>query len=221
MASSNRPGVVTALGVLNIVFGVLWLLLFICAGAGFAFFSAMMNQAAKQGQPAPNILRMYELINQEVPSYYTVVAISSVTNIVLTFVLLISGVGLLRMRPWARQACIIYAVVNILAMLGYTAYSVATVEGQQRGTMKWQEELRQQLAAQQRPGAPPVPPPTQPNTAVTIATSLIGLLFLVVYSVILLSFMLSSKVKAALSDRRADDELIDRRDDPDDRGDYR
>src|SRR5215475_5921906 len=114
MASRERPGVVTALGILNTVFGVIWLILFICSGAGFAFFAAVMDQAAKQGQPAPNFMRMFELINQEVPGYYAVVAISLVTNIVLTVVLLISGVGLLRMRPWARPACIIYALVNIV-----------------------------------------------------------------------------------------------------------
>src|SRR5262245_9351099 len=190
MASRERPGVVMALGILNTVFGVLWLLLFICSGAGFAFLAAVMDQAAKQGQPAPNFLRMFELIQQEVPSYYAVVAISLLTNIVLIFVLLISGIGLLRMRPWARRACIIYAVVNIVSMLGYTAYSVATVEGQQRGIMKWQEELQKQMEAKRPPGAPAMPPPEQPGAGVSIATSVIYFLLFTAYSFVLLLFMM-------------------------------
>ena len=89
----QAPTSVTVFGILNIVFGLLGL--FGTAFSAVALFAAGGNNPFLVNQP---------------PLVMTWMQFSIVLGGVASVVLLISGVGLLRLRPWGRTMAIGYAV---------------------------------------------------------------------------------------------------------------
>src|SRR5262245_45794346 len=106
-----RPTSVTVMAILNIIFGSLFTLMCMCEGASLVMNAAGMNPG--QGGNDPNV-RMMEQLMSELPGYMVVRVATFLLNFSLSVLLLVSGIGLLNMKSWARVASIIYGVVNIL-----------------------------------------------------------------------------------------------------------
>jgi hypothetical protein len=106
-AGEQRPTSVTVFGILNIIFGSLGIL---CTP--FALMVLFVTPPPGQGQnPNPAIELMKD------PGYRTITVVMSGLGIVASAVLLASGIGLLRLRPWGRALAIGYAFYALAAAL--------------------------------------------------------------------------------------------------------
>src|SRR5262249_2193032 len=124
-----RPVPVTVLGILNIVFGSLGILAYLCAGIGILFFINVFYGPSGKGNKDLTLVRgimevSFESSAQHIPYYWAFLIGSLVLSVVLTLVLLITGIGLLRMRPWGRVGAIAYSVIAILAGLMSLFYTI-------------------------------------------------------------------------------------------------
>lgn len=97
----QRPTVVTVFGILNIVFAAF--------GLFGALASVMLFAAAGTNSNNPVVQ-----IIQNNPGYATWLKFSIVMGVVVCAVLLAAGIGLLKLKPWARTISIIYAIYAIV-----------------------------------------------------------------------------------------------------------
>jgi hypothetical protein len=109
----QRPTPVTIFGILNIIFGVLGILSIFGMLALFAIIGSDSDNPviqAMQTNPAIQVMKN--------PSYAAYFKFSMVLGLAACVVLLISGIGLLKFKPWARMLCIIYGVYGIISVIG-------------------------------------------------------------------------------------------------------
>jgi len=118
------PGVVLTAGILLITYGGYDLVCSVC-GAGV---TAMNFGHFGQEQGAMmDIGAVDRGIAQEAPSYVPLQISQHVLNVVLGLAMIVSGIGALRLRPWARQLGSLCAAADMLAGVFYTVYNVIVV----------------------------------------------------------------------------------------------
>jgi hypothetical protein len=102
----ERPASVLVLAILQIVFGSLCFMLTTCGGvAQFAGGNKMFKPAQAQGAPKDDPEEKLEkLMEQKVPAYKAVQVAQLGLGILLSVALLVSGIGLLKLRPLQRLA---------------------------------------------------------------------------------------------------------------------
>ena len=105
-----RPTAVTVFGVLNIVFGALGLL-----GTPF---SAMVLAASDARNPVVVVLR-------ENAGYRAWFILGHCLGVVVAIALVVTGIGLLKLKPWARKASIAYGIYAIaMGVIGFIVNAV-------------------------------------------------------------------------------------------------
>jgi hypothetical protein len=97
----RRPVAVTVLGILNIVFAALGIIGILISVA------VLFSGIGGPGNPA------IKAINDQ-PGYATWLKLSAVIGTAGSAALLVAGIGLLLLKPWARTLTIVYAVYAIL-----------------------------------------------------------------------------------------------------------
>jgi hypothetical protein len=113
----KRPGALTAIAVLNIVFGSLGLICscFYSLGVGVLLTVSPNNpnpQLANLGEVA-------DIIKREIPSYLPIEISVALYFVVFSCLLIVAGIGLLYIANWARILCFIFAVTTILTQVAY------------------------------------------------------------------------------------------------------
>lgn len=202
--SRKRPGPVTAIAILNIVFGILWILLYLCLGLVLGFFYMVISGqgAQKDMQEIQAFFQIYmDSLSRNVPGFLAYMIASSIFGILMTILLLISGIGLLSLKKWARNLCIAYGVLSIVFALIACGYTIAFVNS---GMPKVQEEinewisqkaknpqLRAQLKAQQGDSSM--------QMMMNSFGSVMGTIFAMIYPIAVLVIMFLPKVKLAFS----------------------
>lgn len=163
----NRPTSVTVFGILNIVF------------AALGFFGVLaMGALLFLPQPANSPNPVIQLIHDN-SAYAAWVEISTVLGAFSISVLLVAGIGLLKMRSWARILSIVYAIYSIVMIIVSTVVNFFLLV----------QPLLAQAKSQSGPAA-----------AGAIGGAIggtIGGCFGVIYPICLLVFMLLPKVSAA------------------------
>jgi len=110
----QRPTSVTVFGILNIVFAVFG----ICGVVGIVTMFMMMgmnlNNPAFQNNPTMQAI-------QDSPVYAAWLKISVVLGLAASSVLLAAGIGLLKLKPWARMLSIAYSIYGIISLIIGTA----------------------------------------------------------------------------------------------------
>jgi hypothetical protein len=115
MASDKRPGGLTALAVINFIFGGISLLGAIALAALFPLMQMALDQAGDQLQPE-QMAQIQAMNDVGAPLFITVACISFVTAVLL----IASGVGYLKLKKFlGRTLGNAYAVISIV-------YSVAS-----------------------------------------------------------------------------------------------
>jgi hypothetical protein len=110
MASNQRPGGLTALAVINFIFGGLSLLGSLGTVVLIPFLGRMAEQASTQDMPEAQ-RQQIEALSQISPTLFVVLAVAGVAVAIL---LIVSGVGYLKLRRFlGRTLGNIYAVVSI------------------------------------------------------------------------------------------------------------
>ena len=122
MPSMKRPTAVSVFAILNIVFGALGIL---CTPLSVVFLFLPI----RTGSP---ILRMMN----EQPVFRAWMIVEAALGIVAAIVLLVAGIGLLRLRPWARIVSIgygVYAILNgLLGMVTNYIFILMPMAGEMR-----------------------------------------------------------------------------------------
>src|SRR5262245_34457852 len=185
----ERPVIVLVFAILNIVFGGLGTLGMCCAGVIVGFFGMVFSSAP----PSANLPKF----PADVLVYF---GIAMVYSLIMSVLLLASGIGLLNMRDWARRGSIAYGVVTIAGSLINTQVYVAFVAPQMQ---KWQSAIQEQAQQQQqRQGMRPTPM-YQPNQSpfLNAISSIGGAIIGTAYAVALLVVMFLPHVRAAFEGR--------------------
>lgn len=105
----RRSGGVTAIAVLNIILGSVGLLS-VCTSVWLLLMPAFLATAEIK-------------IMMSIPEYRVSVIIGAIATPVISFFLLMCGVGLLRLSDWARKGSIVYAIiVFVLTVVGVVFY---------------------------------------------------------------------------------------------------
>jgi hypothetical protein len=196
----ERPTAVLVLAILNFVFGGLGIAALCCGAMAAGLLAAVFNLAPtpRPGQPAPpNLMEMF----QSIPGYIPFLIVSLILGLLVSILLIISGVGLLRMQNWARVVCLVYAIYTLLSTIGGTVYTLTVVNP---ATDAWERDYAR------RTGTPIASNPAV-KQATTIGTSCFGM----AYPIALLIVLNLPHVRAAFAGsptrrpRDEDDEFPD------------
>jgi len=163
----QRPASVTVFGILNIVFSVFGII-------GMLFSLLLFLPQAPENNPVVKLLH-------DSPAYAAWLKFSLVPGAVMCVVLLAAGIGLLKLKPWARKASIGYAIYAMIMVVVSTVVNYFLM----------MRPLLEQ--AQQKSG---------PEAAGAIGGAIggtIGGCFGLVYPVLLLIFMMRANVKSAFA----------------------
>jgi len=106
----TRPAAVNVFAILNIAFGVMALF-----GGIFAIAtSALKDKPIMKDNPGMRMVHDF-------PGYEKIMQISIPVNFLGALLLLVSGIGLLKLKPWARGLSIVYGIFAIVQALGLMA----------------------------------------------------------------------------------------------------
>jgi hypothetical protein len=202
----KRAAVLTVMGILNIVFGSLFLLCNLCAGIGLVFLFGNTGQGGLLG-PAGNVISdMTNFMKTEVPAFAVLTIGEVVANLVLNVLLIIAGIGLLTVQSWGRVLSICYSILTIVIKIGSLIFTLAIVNP---ATERWQQDY-----LRRHPGIGGAD--AMGNNAFNSVSSVLGAVLGMAYCVVLLIMMLLPSVSAALAGRgRRDDYDLDRPEDED------
>jgi hypothetical protein len=158
--SPQRPTSVLVIAILNLVLGSLGSLLMICGSIGAVGAVFLAQAAAKNNPNTPPF--------PTPPTPLLAVQVGTmVLGLGLCVAAVVVGLGLLRMRPWARRWCIGLAAAAIAFELGSVAVGQLLSEEQERyqaASQQWQEEFNKSM------GVPATPQPVDPKQAVRLGT---------------------------------------------------
>jgi hypothetical protein len=188
----SRPTAVTVLGIMNIVLGSLLLLCYLCGAASNLMQAASANNPRLGGADDPGVIIERE-IAAEVPAYRAYQVGNAVLGLILSTLLLVSGIGLLNMQGWARIGSIIYAVVTIPESIGSVVFQLLVLSPAMSRAFE-----KVPMGPAGGPGVSVL------MTVVNVVTIIVGML-LIVYALILLITMLRAPVREAFTGRPATD----------------
>jgi hypothetical protein len=205
----RRPTVVLVFGILNIVFGAIG---FLCLGLG-AIGMVAAGQLAK-GIPGADPLEQIQRMNREIPGYTAILTAQIGCQLLLTLVLLASGIGLLFMKPWARWAAILFSWATIVLSLAGLVFSLAVVNPtQQRVQAQMLNEMR--IRNPGNLGGPGTPPPMgaldpKSQEIIGAASAILGAVISVGYALALLLALSGRSVAAAFASQPPRRRRLDR-----------
>jgi hypothetical protein len=192
MPRRKVPTVVTVLAVFHFIVGGFGLLSGLCggiflliSGGNPARLFAFIPEAQKQLEVQQRIL------TERVPFYTAYQAEGLVVGLVLSALLVAAGVGLLRLRPWARVLCMVYAPPSILQTLFAAFYTLVYV------TPASQEAARQAPFGANPQAAQAAQAGAEAGAAVGLILSAFMFLLMLAYPVITLVIVLLPSVGAA------------------------
>ncbi len=173
----ERPLVVLVLAVLNFVLGalvLLWALPRVLLGIFLLFVFPLLPAPMAGGV---QLLESFEAM-RAVPGYIVYVVVCNSLDALMAVVLIVSGFGLLRLRPWGRRAALAFAVYAIPAVIASNAYFYTVFRP---AMAAWVEDFRQRMP----PGTPVMDPGTPsvlravfPCIVIAYAVALLVVLFL-------------------------------------------
>jgi hypothetical protein len=122
MPRNRRPPLILVMAILNFVMGGLTLLCGLCAAGGNALVAAMgTNNQMGIGD-------MTTYMDKEVPGWQVIEVGRGLLLILLAVILIVAGIGLLKMQTWARWVCVFYAVASILLTIGHATFELAVAK---------------------------------------------------------------------------------------------
>ena len=116
----QRPAIATVFGILNLVFGILGVCGSVASVGGFAFLYSGVFDAKMKAQ--------MNLQQFDDPVFFGLLSMQMALGTILSVVIIISGIGLLKFKPWGRKLANFYAIAYlILLVVGVTINIVFTV----------------------------------------------------------------------------------------------
>ncbi len=112
MKRPYRPSAVMVVAIMQITFGALGLLSNLC-NVGIQAAGGTKAFTPPAGAAGPQTPDVEAMLRARVPHYDLFVYGQLTVSLIACTVMIVSGVGLLRLRPWARRVTIGYAFYNI------------------------------------------------------------------------------------------------------------
>jgi hypothetical protein len=185
----TRPTVILVMAILSIIFGSIWVLIGLCTGAQPLIAYNLPFPQPGGGKTYP-YRELYDLLQREVPAYVAVEIAHVAVVLALAVLLIISGIGLLGMRSWARGASIFYGAAAVVTVLAYSAFSWVYITPVMQTWM--QEFMRNQPAGM---------PNFTGSPAVAAVGAIVWLIWSLAFPVVLLVTMFLPSVRAAFAGR--------------------
>jgi hypothetical protein len=187
----SHAGVMT-IGVLQLVFGAIGLICGLIALSGVSE-SLTAGQQGGGAPGAPSQAEIQKMMQEEMPNQKVEEKVEYAVGLVLSVLMVVSGIGLVQMKNWGRQVANVYAVLSIIFRIASVIFAVIFV-------LPGMDRVADKLAAK-----------TGANGA-TLASAMkigamIGLIFaavIVIYPIIVLVVVNMASAKAALSGTSAD-----------------
>lgn len=184
----TRPGTLTTIAVLNMVFGSLGL---ICACInGFSIGVLLTASRDNPNQVVRVLAEVADLLQREVPGYMAVEISRTLFFLVFSSLLIVAGIGLLYIGNWARIISFIYAITAIVTQVAYLLYmflvaypAVARIQAQFGG-----DPLESRFSQ---------------------VAGLVGIALVIIYAIVLIILLCLPSVKAAFAPRPPDDYFHD------------
>src|SRR5262245_980617 len=203
MPRPKRPGGAALIAVCNILLGLPCLC---CTGiTAFGNGTDLVNpeppaapgnkQQAPPAQQGDKFDQMFEELDEqgqflarEMPHQSMVMLAINVVLVIASLALLVSGVGLLMLRPWGRMLCLVAALVLATVTTAEIVYDVIFLVPAMK---KFDEHLEKKRLAQKQPA-----PPMSKMDGTTIMLALSALLG-VGYPILAIVVMMTAPVRAA------------------------
>jgi hypothetical protein len=116
LAPDQRPVIATVFGILNLVFGILG----VCGNiSGAGMFALMSSDFIDEKMKAEMNLQQFAD-----PVYFGILSAQMVLSGILSIVIIISGIGLLKFKPWGRKLANFYAVAYLILLVVGTVFNV-------------------------------------------------------------------------------------------------
>jgi len=116
LPNGQRPAVATVFGILNLVFGIMGICGTVVSAASFAVLSSDAFDPEMKAR-----MNMQQFDN---PIYFGLLCMQMAMGTILAVVVIISGIGLLKFKPWGRKLANFYAVASLLLLVIAIANSV-------------------------------------------------------------------------------------------------
>jgi hypothetical protein len=68
-----------------------------------------------------------DFMQKEVPGFLAIQSVRAISVLILSIIVLVVGIGLLKLQPWGRWLALIYGAVAFLAHLIYIVFQVAVI----------------------------------------------------------------------------------------------
>lgn len=107
----QRPPVATIFGMLNLVFGIIGVCSSLVAVGGFAFIFNVLDAKTKAQMKLDESMQQFND-----PVFFGFFVMQMVLGTILSVVIIISGIGLLKFKPWGRKLANFYAVSYLLLL---------------------------------------------------------------------------------------------------------
>lgn len=117
LPADQRPVIATVFGILNLVFGIIGICSSVASVAGFVFIA---NASAVD----PQLREQMNLQQFDNPVYFGLLCMQLVLGGILAIVVITSGIGLLKFKPWGRTLANFYAVASLIMLVVGVAISV-------------------------------------------------------------------------------------------------
>lgn len=112
----QRPVTATVFGILNLVFGVLG----VCGNiVGIGMFAVMSSDLMDANAKAQMNWQQFDD-----PTIFAVLIAQMTLSGILAIVIIISGIGLLKFKPWGRKLANFYAVATLILIVVGTTFSI-------------------------------------------------------------------------------------------------
>jgi hypothetical protein len=183
-----RPVAVLVMAILNLIFGAIGVVSALCVGLFALLFTAVIKNAPPPPGGGPNPIKELEEMFDAIPGYIPIMTTVMVLGAIAAIVLIIAGIGLLKMKTWARWLSVGYAIYNIVATLAMTIYTIAVVNPAME---TWQRNFQQKFPA----GAPQPTGNAAMNNVISVGSAVVG----IAYAVALLVVMFLPHVRAAFA----------------------
>jgi hypothetical protein len=144
------------LAILNLIFGCLGLIGVIFAVVGLATVfdvqaAPLPAVPADPTKPFDVMKEQSQFLLNECPSYKTAGMAGVGVSVINMILLISSGIGLLKLKKWARNATFIYVVIGFISTVISTGYQFSAVVP---ATQKYEKERNEKLIALGKPTPP-------------------------------------------------------------------
>lgn len=124
-----RPGSATAAGVLAIIYGSIFTLCGLCGAIALIAQGAMGADFMGGGDPmqAEVQKKIQDAMERDVPAYHVMQIAGTVVGLLEALGLLVGGIGVLYLRPWARKLTLTMALVTVVSTILQLVYQLIYV----------------------------------------------------------------------------------------------